>query len=95
MVKRPRYRIRLRCAGLRENEVSVAPKDILEGFSHRPWHKNVSSHWDGTYLWLEAENDYDPDGRALWDEFSDEVTANVNWTGPINISIVSVDKLED
>jgi hypothetical protein len=28
-------------------------------------------------LILNAENDFDPDGRALIDEFSDEICANV------------------
>ena len=84
------YRIVLRCIGLSDREVLEAPEDILGGFSHRPWHENVSCRWDGEHLWLAAENDYDHTGEALLDEFWDEVTANVNWEGPIRFEIVTV-----
>ena len=90
------YHIKLRCLGLAESEGSPAPRDIIEGFSHRPWHKNIACSWDGTFLWLEAENDYDENGMALFDEFWDEVAANIHWKGPeINFEIVSVEKISD
>jgi hypothetical protein len=70
-----------------------APADIEEGFKERPWHENVSCRWDGESLWLEAENDYDSDGKALLDEFWDEVMANINWEGPIRFEISSVTEI--
>ncbi len=88
------FHIKLRCLGLTEPEGAAAPPDILNGFSHRTWHKNVSCNWDGTSLWLEAENDYDENGLALLDEFWDEVAANVNWNGPeIHFEIVSAEEI--
>lgn len=86
----PQYRITLTCAGLTDAEAKNAPADIEAEFSHRPWHQNVACGWDGKLLWLEAENDYDPKGEALLDEFSDAVVANVNAGGTIHFEIVSV-----
>jgi hypothetical protein len=40
---------------------------------------------------LEADNDYDADGKALLDEFGDAVVASVNATGTIRFTIVSVE----
>jgi hypothetical protein len=84
----------MRCIGLTDSDGRNAPPDIIEGFSHRPWHAKVSCSWDGEFLWFEAENDYDPDGTALFDEFWDEVHANINWEGPIQFEIVSSQTLE-
>ena len=72
-------------------EATSAPDDIVKEFSHRPWHQNVVCRWDGRLLWLEADNDYDADGKALLDEFGDAVFANVNATGTIRFKIVSVE----
>ena len=47
--------------------------DITEEFAHRPWHQNVRCPWDGEILRLEADNDYDENGLALSDEFSDAI----------------------
>ncbi len=35
----------------------------------------MDCHWDGVMLILVADNDYDRDGEALADEFSDTVAA--------------------
>jgi hypothetical protein len=49
--------------------------DISQNFTRRSWHRNVKCSWNGRHLTLTAENDFDSDGLALMDEFSDEITA--------------------
>lgn len=84
------YHITLTCNGLTEAEGAVGAADVQAGFKERPWHQNVICRWDGSCLWIEADNDYDTDGRALYDEFWDEVIANIDFSGSIRIEIVSV-----
>src|SRR5439155_1050678 len=52
-----------------------AAADIAEEFTHRRWHENVECKWNGESLILTAENDFDAEGRALTDEFSDAIAA--------------------
>jgi predicted cupin superfamily sugar epimerase len=52
-----------------------AATDIAEEFTHRPWHQNIRCEWDGSVLILQAENDWDKEGKALLDEFSDAISA--------------------
>ena len=87
----PLYHAILTCRGLTDSEAANAPADIVEEFGHRPWHQKVTCRWDGLLLWLEAVNDYDPDGQALLDEFGDAVIACVNASGTIHFEIVSVE----
>jgi len=89
----PLYHAILTCGGLTAEEAANAPADIVEEFGHRPWHQNVKSRWDGGLLWLEADNDYDADGKALLDEFWDVVIACVNASGTIHFKIVSVEPI--
>jgi hypothetical protein len=84
------FRARVTFKGLTQDEGVSAPADILEEFTHRHWHTNVRSEWDGELLWLEAENDYDADGMALLDEFSDVVVACVGAKGTISFAVQSV-----
>jgi len=91
----PHYHATLTCSGLTDAEAASAPANIIEEFRHRPWHQNVTCRWDGQLLWLEAENDYDPDGRALLDEFSDAVVACVSASGTIRIEIVLVERVAE
>ena len=86
----PNYHAILTCSGLTDIEGRSAPKEIEDEFQHRPWHQNVVARWDGTLLWLEADNDYDEDGRALLDEFWDAVIACVKVSGTIEFKIESV-----
>ena len=44
-------------------------------------------------MWLEAENDYDVDGSALLDEFSDAVVACIKASGTISFSVESVQEV--
>jgi hypothetical protein len=87
------FKARVSCRGLLEDEGASAPKDILEEFSHRPWHANVRCGWDGAFLWLEAVNDRDGSGSALLDEFSDAVVACVKASGTISFAVESVEEV--
>jgi hypothetical protein len=60
--------------------------DVTEEFANRPWHQGVLCTWDGRTLLLRAENDFDSDGVALADEFSDAVAASIEGGfGPIHV----------
>ena len=83
----------LTCNGLTSAEAANAPRDIVEEISHRPWHQNVECRSDSRLLRMEADNDYDADGKALLDEFGDAVVACVNVSGIIRFAIVSVESL--
>jgi hypothetical protein len=73
------YRVILECLDVPANEGSEAATDIERDFrEHRAHHRNVRCRFESGKLILQAENDFDPDGRALIDEFSDEITANVS-----------------
>jgi hypothetical protein len=69
--------------------VWLAPATITEEFTHRPWHQNVSCEWDGTQLVLQADNDFDSNGLALRDEFSDAISACIEESFDGGIDIVS------
>src|SRR5947207_11096768 len=36
------YRVTLSCSGLTETEGAAAVEDIIEEFTHRPWHTNLN-----------------------------------------------------
>jgi hypothetical protein len=74
---KPTYRVILACTGVPTNAGAQAALDITEEFTHRPWHHSAVCRWDGNVLILQAENDFDPNGVALTDEFSDAISANV------------------
>lgn len=86
----PIYHATLTCEGLTDVEVAQSLADVEQEFRERSWHKNVRCRWDGRLLWLEADNDYDEDGKALLDEFWDVVIACIPFTGTIRFAIVSV-----
>lgn len=87
------FKVRVSCRGLQHLEGVAAPECVLEEFSHRPWHVNVRCEWDGASLWLEAENDYDANGLALLDEFSDAVVACIKANGTLSFAIESVQEV--
>ncbi len=86
------YRVVLACDGIPANEAPQAAIDIAEQFKQRPWHQNVTCKWDGHSLILQAENDYDDQGLALRDEFSDLISACVRTPFDGDIRILSVKK---
>lgn len=70
------FRVTLACENVPENAGAAAAKDIEKEFAeHRTHHKNVVCSYTHGELVLIAENDFDPKGLALIDEFSDCITA--------------------
>lgn len=84
------YRIVVACEGLAEAEGMRAVACVLEEFGHRPWHKEVACEYVAGALRLSAVNDYDKNGQALLDEFSDAIHACVSYSHEIHLSVESV-----
>jgi hypothetical protein len=63
--------------------------------NHRPWHKDASCAWDGSKLILQAENDFDSNGLALLDEFSDAISACIKDGFDGDLKVVSICELSD
>jgi hypothetical protein len=89
------FRIVLTCDGVPKDVGAEAAADIMEEFTHRPWHQKVECQWDGERLTLRAENDFDSNGDALTDEFSDAISACVAPAFEGSITKVSIVKLDD
>lgn len=89
------YRIVLACKGVPTDVGAVAARDITEEFTHRPWHKNARCEWDGSRLVLQADNDFDSNGLALMDEFSDAIAACIAEGFEGGIDVVSVSPVAD
>ena len=87
------YRVVLACKGVPASVGAVAARDITEEFTHRPWHRNVRCEWDGSRLILQADNDFDSNGLALRDEFSDAIAASIADGFDGGIDVVSVSPL--
>ena len=87
------YRIVLACKCVPADVGAVAARDITEEFTHRPWHQNVHCDWDGSRLILQADNDFDSNGLALLDEFSDATSASITDGFDGGIDVVSVSPL--
>jgi hypothetical protein len=87
------YRIILACNGVPVHVGAEAARDITEEFTHRPWHQNVRCEWDGSRLILQAENDFDSNGLALRDEFSDAISASIEDGFDGGIDVVSISPL--
>jgi hypothetical protein len=89
------YRIVLKWHPVRSEIGRQAAADIRDGFSVRDWHKNVSCIWSSNdnSITLQVENDFDPQGLATSDEFSDEICATVKDAGDGDISIVSIETI--
>jgi hypothetical protein len=87
------YRIILACKGVPVGAGAEAARDITQEFTHRPWHQNVQCKWDGSRLILQAENDFDSNGLALRDEFSDAIAASIEDGFDGGIDVVSVSPL--
>jgi hypothetical protein len=84
------YRIVLACGGLPADAGAAGAHDIAQEFTHRPWHRNVKCEWDGVRLVLQADNDFDSNGLALQDEFSDAISACIRDRGDAKIEVLSV-----
>lgn len=72
------HRVILECSGVPAADGDEAAKEIESEFrEHRPHHHNVQCTFGDGVLVLQADNDFDPDGRALMDEFSDCISAYI------------------
>ena len=87
------YRIVLACRNVPAHTGAAAARDITEEFMHRPWHQSVSCKWDGSKLILQADSDFDSNGMALLDEFSDAISTCIEDAFDGGIDIVSVSPL--
>ena len=87
------YRIVLKCKGVPADAGPGAARDITEEFAHRSWHHQVICKWDGSQLVLQAQSDFDSNGLALRDEFSDAIAAciAIPFDGAIEVVSVSSD----
>jgi hypothetical protein len=87
------YRITLECHDVPAAAGKEAARDIAEAFRlHYPHEHNVSCTFVDGKLRLVAENDYDPEGLNLMDEFSDNICAYVEpFDG--DLKLVSVETL--
>jgi hypothetical protein len=70
-----------------------AAKDITRNVTQRNWHRNAVCSWHGKFLTLTAENDFDREGRATMDEFSDEISACISGGFDGEVRIVSVTEI--
>jgi hypothetical protein len=84
------YRIVLPCTRIPARQGQSGARSITKEFTRRPWHKNVSCEWDGYRLILQADNDFDSNGLALIDEFSDAISACIKDVGDGSIDVQSV-----
>ena len=91
--ERSRYRIVLACDGIPADRGPEAVADVAEEFTHRPWHEKIECTWSDGSLLLSAENDYDPQGLALMDEFSDAISACTAADFGYSIRLVSATNL--
>lgn len=88
------FRVTVICEGIRPDAWPDALQDIRTEFEERSWHSIVDLHWSGDTLHLIAVNDYDTNGEALADEFSDTVAAYAPGLPGYRVSIVSVELLK-
>jgi hypothetical protein len=90
------FRIILSCDGVPPSVASEAALDIAAEFTeHRPWHRNVSCRWTGSHLILQVENDFDSEGLALMDEFSDCLSAYIDEAFDGEIKLESLTNLKN
>jgi hypothetical protein len=84
------FRIIVSCDGITPEEWPEAMSDVREEFATRHWHRIIDIRWSGRTLLLTVENDYDADGEALADEFSDTIAAYAPGTPGYSVRVVSV-----
>ncbi|MEM9839744.1 MAG: hypothetical protein AAF830_11405 [Pseudomonadota bacterium] len=88
------YRVCVVCSGIPPAEGYEAARATTQEFAeYRPHHQNVVCVFRDDKLFLTAENDCDPDGTALMDEFSDTISAYVASHFDSEISLVSSDRI--
>jgi len=88
------FRVKVSCEGITQAAWPGAISDVKQEFASRVWHQIVDCRWVGDRLILVADNDYDSDGEALADEFSDTVAAYAPGTFGYRVTIQSVTTVE-
>jgi hypothetical protein len=86
------FRIIVSCDGITPEKWPEAMSHVREEFASRHWHRIIDIRWSGQTLLLTAENDYDVNGEALADEFSDTIAAYAPGAPGYSVRIVSVAK---
>lgn len=91
------FKITMRAGGISPTAGPTAAKNIQQEFhDHRTWHEQVTCRYANGTLTLTAINDFDTDGTALSDEFSDCLSSYIP-LGDISdegeFSIVSVERV--
>ena len=84
------FRTTVSCEGIAPEKWPEALSDVREEFISRHWHRIIEIRWSGQRLLLTVENDYDANGEALADEFSDTIAAYAPGTPGYSVRIVSV-----
>ena len=87
------FHVVIECQGLHPPDRLQASRDIVEEFTHRLWHQDVSCAWVGENLRIEAHDDFDADGLALRDEFSDAIVASVANAEYTDLRVISVTEI--
>ncbi len=85
------FRVTVKCERIPAATWPDAVEDVRTEFKERSWHSVVDVHWSGDTLFLTTVNNYDNDGEALADEFSDTVAAYAPGTPGYRVSLVSVE----
>jgi hypothetical protein len=89
------FRVSVACEGVPPNAWPDALADVESEFSKRTWDHIVLCGWEGSALILVVDNDYDKDGTAVADEFSDTVAAYAPGTPGYRVRVLSVVTLSD
>ena len=89
------YRITVICERISSESWPDALEDVRNEFKCRPWHCVQDVHWSQDTLFLVAVNDYDEDGEALADEFSDIVAANAPGALGYRVSVAAVETVNN
>ena len=84
------FRVSVACEGIPPNAWPDALVDVGSEFAKRTWHHIVHCGWEGGALILVVDNDYDKDGAAVADEFSDTVAAYAPGTSAYRVRVLSV-----
>lgn len=89
------FRITITCEGLSTLQMECALPALLEEFEQRPWQQNMLCKIENDLLFIQAENDFDDDGKALLDEACDAVFACVegDWQD-LRFEVHSVEKIQ-
>ena len=75
--KEPMFIIKLICRGIPKELGPKVATNITEEFRYCSWHANAICRWREDALQLEATSEFDSEGRALAEEFSEAISACV------------------